>query len=47
MAVALAVINLFVIPAFAKVYQGFGAKLPLITQVADRFLQFHGRATGG
>jgi len=32
MAIAVAVINLFVIPAFAKVYQGFGAKLPLTTQ---------------
>jgi MSHA biogenesis protein MshG len=31
MAIAVAVINLFVIPAFAKVYQGFGAKLPVIT----------------
>jgi MSHA biogenesis protein MshG len=31
MAVAVGVINLFVIPAFAKVYEGFGAKLPLVT----------------
>ncbi len=31
MAVAMGVINLFVIPAFAKVYEGFGAKLPLVT----------------
>ena len=40
MAVALAVINLFVIPAFAKVYQGFGAKLPLITQWLIGFSNF-------
>jgi MSHA biogenesis protein MshG len=31
MAVAMGVINLFVIPAFAKVYEGFGAKLPVVT----------------
>jgi MSHA biogenesis protein MshG len=30
MAVAITVINLFVIPAFAKVYAGFNAELPLI-----------------
>ena len=40
MAVALAVINLFVIPAFAKVYQGFGAKLPIITQWLIGFSNF-------
>ena len=40
MAVALAVINLFVIPAFAKVYQGFGAKLPTITQWLIGFSNF-------
>ena len=40
MAVALAVINLFVIPAFAKVYQGFDAKLPLITQWLIGFSNF-------
>jgi MSHA biogenesis protein MshG len=33
MAVALAVINLFVIPAFAKVYAGFNAQLPLMTRI--------------
>ena len=32
MVIALAIINLFVIPTFAKVYAGFGTKLPLITQ---------------
>lgn len=33
MAVAIVIINLFVIPAFAKVYQGFNAELPLMTRV--------------
>ena len=33
MAVALAIVNLFVIPAFARVYEGFGAELPLVTRV--------------
>lgn len=33
MFVAMAVINLFVIPTFAKVYAGFHADLPLLTQV--------------
>ena len=33
MIVAITVINLFVIPAFAKVYAGFNAKLPLMTQI--------------
>lgn len=33
MALALAVINLFVIPAFAKVYAGFNTELPLMTRV--------------
>ncbi len=40
MAVAIAVINLFVIPAFAKVYEGFNAKLPLITQILINFSNF-------
>ena len=40
MALALAVINLFVIPAFAKVYQGFNAKLPTITQWLIGFSNF-------
>jgi MSHA biogenesis protein MshG len=31
MAVALAIINLFVIPQFARVYEGFGTQLPRIT----------------
>ncbi|MHB1676604.1 MAG: type II secretion system F family protein [Sulfuriferula sp.] len=33
MVIAIAVINLFVIPAFAKVYAGFNAKLPMMTQI--------------
>ncbi len=33
MVVAVAVINVFVIPAFAKVYAGFNAELPLMTRV--------------
>jgi MSHA biogenesis protein MshG len=33
MAVAIVIINLFVIPSFAKVYKGFNAKLPLMTQL--------------
>ncbi|MBI1395478.1 MAG: type II secretion system F family protein [Betaproteobacteria bacterium] len=33
MAAAIGVINLFVIPAFARVYKGFGADLPLVTRL--------------
>jgi MSHA biogenesis protein MshG len=33
MIIAIGVINLFVIPAFAKVYEGFNAPLPLLTKV--------------
>ena len=33
MVVAVAVINVFVIPAFAKVYAGLGAELPLMTKI--------------
>jgi MSHA biogenesis protein MshG len=33
MAAALVVINLFVIPAFAKVFAGFGSELPLMTKI--------------
>jgi MSHA biogenesis protein MshG len=40
MAIALTVINLFVIPAFAKVYQGFNAKLPMVTQWLIGFSNF-------
>ncbi len=40
MAVAIVIINLFVIPAFAKVYKGFNAKLPLMTQLLIDFSNF-------
>ena len=40
MAVALVVVNLFVIPAFAKVFAGFGAELPLMTRVLLGFSNF-------
>lgn len=33
MTIAMGVINLFVIPAFAKVYAGFNAELPLMTRI--------------
>ena len=40
MAVAITVINLFVIPAFAKVYAGFHAELPTMTKVLIFFSDF-------
>lgn len=40
MAAAIVVINLFVIPAFAKVFQGFGAQLPLMTRILLGFSDF-------
>lgn len=40
MAVAIVVVNLFVIPAFAKVFQGFGAELPLMTRILLAFSNF-------
>jgi MSHA biogenesis protein MshG len=40
MVVAITVINLFVIPAFAKVYAGFNAELPLMTQILIGFSNF-------
>lgn len=40
MAIAIAVINLFVIPAFAKVYTGFNAELPLVTQILVKSSNF-------
>jgi MSHA biogenesis protein MshG len=40
MAVAITVINLFVIPAFAKVYAGFNAELPLMTRGLIGFSNF-------
>ena len=40
MAAAIIVINLFVIPAFAKVYKGFHAELPWMTQMLIGFSDF-------
>ena len=40
MAIAIIVVNLFVIPAFAKVFQSFGAELPLMTRILLGFSHF-------
>jgi MSHA biogenesis protein MshG len=40
MVVAIAIVNLFVIPVFAKVYTGLGAQLPLLTRVLIGFSEF-------
>ena len=40
MAIAIVIINIFVIPAFAKVYAGFKAELPLMTKVLIGFSNF-------
>lgn len=40
MGVAIVVVNIFVIPAFAKVFQSFGAELPLMTRVLLAFSNF-------
>jgi len=40
MAVAIVVVNLFVIPAFAKVFQSFGVELPLMTRGLLAFSAF-------
>src|SRR5574343_1456245 len=40
MAVAIVVVNIFVIPAFAKVFEGFGAQLPLMTKILLGFSNF-------
>jgi MSHA biogenesis protein MshG len=40
MVIALVVINIFVIPAFGKVYQGFKADLPMMTKVLIGFSNF-------
>jgi MSHA biogenesis protein MshG len=40
MAAALVIINLFVIPAFAKVFAGFKAELPLATRILIGFSNF-------
>ena len=40
MAIAIVIINIFVIPAFAKVYQGFKAELPAMTKGLIAFSNF-------
>ena len=40
MAIAIVIINLFVIPAFAKVYAGFHAELPMMTKILIGFSNF-------
>ncbi len=40
MAIALVIVNLFVIPAFAKVFEGFHTELPLMTKVLLGFSHF-------
>lgn len=40
MGIAIVVVNLFVIPAFAKVFAGFGAELPLMTRILLGFSNF-------
>lgn len=40
MAIAIVIINIWVIPAFAKVYQGFKAELPVMTKALIGFSNF-------
>ena len=40
MSVALAIVSVFVIPTFAKMYEGFGTQLPLLTRVLIGFSNF-------
>ena len=40
MVIAIVVVNIFVIPAFAKVFKGFGAELPLMTRMLIGFSDF-------
>jgi MSHA biogenesis protein MshG len=40
MAIAIVIVNMFVIPAFAKVFKGFGAELPLMTRILIGFSDF-------
>ncbi len=40
MAIAVVIINLFVIPAFAKVYEGLHAQLPVVTRMLLAFSSF-------
>ena len=50
MTIALVIINAFVIPAFAGVFKGFGAQLPLMTRIliaVSDFFRDHGPLLGG
>lgn len=40
MAIAIIIVNIFVIPAFAKVFEGFHAELPLMTRILMGFSSF-------
>ncbi len=40
MAIAIVIVNIFVIPAFARVFKGFGAELPLMTRMLIGFSDF-------
>ena len=40
MAIAIIVVNIFVIPAFAKVFESFGAELPFLTRALLSFSKF-------
>ncbi|MBI5108715.1 MAG: type II secretion system F family protein [Rhodocyclales bacterium] len=40
MLIAIIIVNIFVIPAFAKVFKGFGADLPFMTQLLIGFSDF-------
>lgn len=40
MVIAIVIVNIFVIPAFAKVYKGFNAKLPAMTELLIGFSDF-------
>ncbi len=40
MTLAIVILNIFVIPAFAKVFQGLGAQLPLMTRILLGFSNF-------
>jgi MSHA biogenesis protein MshG len=40
MAIAIVIVNIFVIPAFAKVFEGFHAELPLMTKILMGFSSF-------
>jgi len=40
MSIAMVIINIWVIPAFAKVFAGFGAELPLMTRILIGFSDF-------